>query len=111
MGLLTGFSILSGVEIIFYFLRFLCFALKIFKDNFPSGSSCLSRSRELWLCPMSTNDLKTIRQGQINIDVHIALIYFVLGGTILANIYISVFYTYDVILYSESVVDQDNQSI
>ena len=39
MGLLTGFSILSGVEIIFYLLRFLWFA-KINKTQF-SGFSCL----------------------------------------------------------------------
>ena len=32
MGLLTGFSILSGIEIIYYLLRFLWFAYKIFKS-------------------------------------------------------------------------------
>ena len=45
MGLLTGFSILSGVEIIFHLFR--CFLLcnKLFTQF--SGSSCLSGSPEL----------------------------------------------------------------
>ena len=45
MGLLTGFSILSGVEIIYYLLRFLVWLGKVTQS---SGSSCLSRFPELW---------------------------------------------------------------
>ena len=46
MGLLTGFSILSGVEIIYYLLRY----FSVFRPRSPtlcSGSSCLSRPRGL----------------------------------------------------------------
>ena len=44
MGLLTGFSILSGVEIIYYLLSFFWFSPSAFH---PSGSSSLSRPQEL----------------------------------------------------------------
>ena len=44
MGLLTGFSILSGVEIIYYLLRFSWFSSSAFH---PPGSSCPSRPKEL----------------------------------------------------------------
>ena len=44
MGLLTGFSILSGVEIIYYLLRFSWFSSSAFH---PPGSSCPSRPQEL----------------------------------------------------------------
>ena len=47
MGLLTGFSILSGVEIIYYLLRFnfsLSFFLIKILNLLSSGSSCLSGS-------------------------------------------------------------------
>ena len=46
MGLLTGFSILSGVEIIYYLIRFdkkNYYKIKI-RNLFSSGSSCLSGS-------------------------------------------------------------------
>ena len=48
MGLLTGFSILSGVEIIYYLLRFV---FSFHKNNslmHSSGSLRLSRFTELW---------------------------------------------------------------
>ena len=44
MGLLTGFSILSGVEIIYYLLRFSWFLLT---TSHCPGSSCPSRPQEL----------------------------------------------------------------
>ena len=63
MGLLTGFSILSGVEIIYFLLRFLWFVSNISFTQ-SSGSLCLSRFQEL-LCLLSTRDWKTISQGRI----------------------------------------------
>ena len=47
MGLLTGFSILSGVEIIYYLLRCL-FGFLLDESPFSSGSSCPSRCPEQW---------------------------------------------------------------
>ena len=78
MGLLTGFSILSGIEIIFYLLRLLWFALLIL-IWFSSGSSCLSRSQEPWLCLRSTREsfdkdrLEMAKTVDHCIYVHIAL--------------------------------------
>ena len=48
MGLLTGFSILSGVEIIYFVLRFLWFSLR---TSYSAGFSCHSRFENLrwWL--------------------------------------------------------------
>ena len=61
MGLLTGFSILSGVEIIYHFLR----SLLRCSLKQSSGSSCLSKSQKLWWCLLWTRDLKTIWQERI----------------------------------------------
>ena len=47
MGLLTGFSILSGVEIVYYLIRFI-FKFLFNRNLQPSpGSSCLSGFLEL----------------------------------------------------------------
>ena len=48
MGLLTGFSILSGVEIIYFVLRFFWFSLR---TSYSAGFSCHSRFVDLrwWL--------------------------------------------------------------
>ena len=59
MGLLTGFSILSGVEIIYYLLRFSWFLLTTF--HCP-GSFCPSRPQELRWWRLSKRDLKIIWQ-------------------------------------------------
>ena len=58
MGLLTGFSILSGVEIIYYLLRLVIFSLQslhIFTTitRSFSGSSRPSRFTELWTVEVS----------------------------------------------------------
>ena len=42
MGLLTGFSILSGVEIVYYLLRFWCYTTFPNFVGLSPGSSCLS---------------------------------------------------------------------
>ena len=59
MGLLTGFSILSGVEIIYHLLRYLVLDFFI-PLTLSSGSSCLLRSPELKWSLLSTQDLKII---------------------------------------------------
>ena len=84
MGLLTGFSILSGVEIIYYLLRFL-FQTLIMKTLFgrphlitshSSGFSCHSRPPELRSCLLSRGDLKIIWQGGIRAGIRIFLSMF-----------------------------------
>ena len=67
MGLLTGFSIISGIEIIFFLFRLINFTnfsiiLDIIK-NLSSGSSVLSGSGELMLWRQVKKSFGTITDG------------------------------------------------
>ena len=57
MGLLTGFSILSGVEIVYYLMRFLLLTLL---TSYSAGFSCPSTPADLRLWLLLTKDLKII---------------------------------------------------
>ena len=59
MGLLTGFSILSGVEIVFYLLRYLGLSLTTLRSQ-SSGFSCHSRLKDLRWCLLLAKDMKAI---------------------------------------------------
>ena len=92
MGLLTGFSILSGVEIIYHLLRYLVLDFFI-PLTLSSGSSCLLRSPELKWSLLSTQDLKIIWQGRIRnvkpfyvsmFKLHQNLCYVLGGGSVSA---------------------------
>ena len=59
MGLLTGFSILSGVEIVFYLLRYLGLSLTTSRSQSP-GFLCHSRLKDLRWCLLLAKDMKAI---------------------------------------------------
>ena len=59
MGLLTGFSILSGVEVVYFLLRFPWHILWILWESIIFlGSFCLLRNRQWQLCQLSKKKLK-----------------------------------------------------
>ena len=60
MGLLTGFSILSGVEIIYYLLRLGNAFHRV--TFYFTGSSCLSRLQTVWLRLLPTRFVVAIRR-------------------------------------------------
>ena len=77
MGLLTGFSILSGVEIIFYILK-LVFFLRNNIDILFSGSWCHSTSLKMCKCVLPTG-CANVARGRIETQtIFLRLTYFLL---------------------------------
>ena len=77
MGLLTGFSILSGVEIIFYILKLVFFLCNNIEILF-SGSWCRSTSQKMCKCVLPIG-CANVARGRIETQtIFLCLTYFLL---------------------------------
>ena len=64
MGLLTGFSILSAFEVIFFLLKLVLFSIGKLENRLFSGSSCHSSFLDMEHCLRPTRCVNVI-QGKI----------------------------------------------